>query len=51
MSRRVITWSPIIGPRPGWCEMRADMEGEWIDADPLFLLRAPDPNNHATGRC
>jgi hypothetical protein len=42
--------SSVIGPWPGWCEVRADMEGGWIDADPL-LLYTTDPNNHANEFC
>ena len=37
-------------PRPGWCEVRADIEGEWIDAVP-HRLYTPDLNNHANERC
>jgi hypothetical protein len=39
----------VIGTRPGWCEVRADI-GEGIDADPL-LLRTTDPNNRANECC
>jgi hypothetical protein len=39
-----------IGPRPRWCEVRADTREGGSAADPL-LLYILDPNNHANEFC